>query len=123
MAPVPAPPPAAPQGYPYGAPCNTADYVQAAILRPKCSMCHSTRPLAPTDLDVVTPGLRGRLNNRVARTCIDRRLVVTEPTLGGYLLEKLTAAPGICGGRMPAVGPALPADEIECIRTWLRTTR
>ena len=49
--------------------------------------------------------------------------MVTEPSLGGYLIDKITNAPGICGNRMPAVGPALSSDQIECIKTWLRSTR
>jgi hypothetical protein len=109
-------------GYPYGAPCNTADYVPTMILLPKCGMCHNTKSSNLTNLDVTTSMLRPRLA-ALSRTCRDKQLVFTEPMLGGYLIDKLTAAPGICGTRMPAVGPALKADEIECIKTWLKSTR
>jgi hypothetical protein len=65
--------------------------------------------------------VRGRLT-QPARTCMNRILAVTQPTLGGFLIDKLTGAPGICGSRMPAVGPALAADQIECVKTWLKST-
>jgi hypothetical protein len=108
--------------YPYGAPCNTPDYVPGMILLPKCGSCHNDKSSNLTALNVVTPGVRGRLGG-TAYTCGNRRLVVVEPSLGGYMLDKLNEAPGICGTRMPAVGPALSRDEIECIKTWLKSTR
>jgi hypothetical protein len=107
--------------YPYGAPCDTADYVPRNILLPRCGSCHKPGANNLTNLDVVTPGVRGRLT-QPARTCMNRILAVTQPTLGGFLIDKLTAAPGICGSRMPAVGPALAADQIECVKIGLRST-
>jgi hypothetical protein len=107
---------------PYGAPCNTPDFVPSMILVPRCGACHNDKSSNLTALNVVTPGVRGRLSG-TAYTCNSRRLVVTEPALGGYILDKLNDVPGICGTRMPAVGPALSRDEIECIKTWLQATR
>jgi hypothetical protein len=71
----------------------------------------------------MTPGLWPRLFKRPARTCLDKVLLVVDPALGGYLIDKLNGTPGICGNRMPAVGPPLSFEEIECVKTWLRTTR
>jgi hypothetical protein len=107
---------------PFGAPCNTPDFVPNTILIPTCGPCHNEKSSNLTALNVIAPGVRSRLG-AIAYTCNSRRLVVFEPVLGGYLLDKLNDAPGICGTRMPAVGPALKADEIECIKTWLNATR
>ena len=108
--------------YPYGAPCNTVDFVPTKILLPKCGGCHNTRSSNLTNFEVTRPGVRQRLST-IAKTCLGNRVLVINNPLGGYMIEKLTSAPGICGSRMPAVGPPLPADEIECVKTWLRSTR
>jgi hypothetical protein len=108
---------------PFGAPCNTADYVPSNILLPRCGSCHNTGPGNITNFIVTTPGVRSRLSFPSA-TCVGKVLLIsTEPDVGGYLIDKLTGAPGICGNRMPAVGPALPPDQIECVKTWLKSTR
>jgi hypothetical protein len=121
--PPPSPPPDAGPAFPNAALCDTPDYVPSMILRPRCGMCHNTRPMVPTDMDLISPGVRSRLSNRPARTCYGKTLVIDQPTLAGYLIDKLTDAPGICGTRMPAVGPALRPEEIDCVKTWLRSTR
>lgn len=69
-------------------------------------------------LDLVTPGVGGRVRDAVSTTedCGGRALI--DPAGGTHLLlEKLTNP--TCGTRMPFGEAQLPAEDIECVRRWI----
>jgi hypothetical protein len=69
-------------------------------------------------LDLVTPGVGGRVRTTVSATedCGGRALI--DPTGGPHLfMEKLTTP--TCGTRMPFGEAALPPEDLECVRRWI----
>jgi hypothetical protein len=99
--------------------CTTTEQAIARVLRPKCGMCHdATVAMLSGGLDVVGVGVRDRLRQS-SGICMGRAFVVSAPAVGGYFFDKLGNTPP-CGTRMPPVGPALDASDIECLRGWIR---
>jgi hypothetical protein len=93
------------------------------ILQPRCGACHAAaQASAARTVDLISPGVRQRLSG-TALGCVGRRLIVTEPRVGGHFFDKLADAVPNCGTRMPPSGPPLPAAEIDCLRTWVGATR
>ena len=112
------PPPSTPDAGGTPAYCTSTDQVVARVLRPRCGMCHDASAALFVGLDLVATGVRDRLRQASA-ICVGRAFVVTAPNVGGYFFDKLGATPP-CGQRMPPVGAALDAGEIECLKAWAR---
>jgi hypothetical protein len=112
------PPPPAPDAGGPPAYCTSTDQVVARVLRPRCGMCHDASAALFVGLDLVAAGVRDRLR-QASTICVGRAFVVTAPNVGGYFFDKLGATPP-CGQRMPPVGAALDAGEIECLKAWAR---
>ncbi len=85
--------------------------VEAKIFKPKCGTvgCHGN-PGAANNLDLVAPGVKGRLNSQIS-TCQSK-------PMKSFMLEKLKGTPG-CGTLMPLGGDPLTADEYKCVEDYL----
>ena len=114
---------APPRPGPAASPCASTDYVVTNLLQPRCGLCHDRRNgSAFVAIDLISPGVRERLRGS-STGCVGARLVVTAPSVGGNFFDKITGKQRLdCGVRMPPVGPALPPEEIECLRTWVSAT-
>jgi hypothetical protein len=98
--------------------CATAAEITSKILMPKCARCHGgATPSA--GLDLAMPGAKARLLNVQAR-CAGKTLVVDSPAVGGHLFDKLAGAVQGCGQRMPLMGTPLSAEEITCLKAWIK---
>jgi hypothetical protein len=111
------PPPVADAGG-MAASCTSTEEVVARVLRPQCGMCHDATSRQYVGLDVVGAGVRDRLR-QASSICVGRTFVVTSPSVGGYLFDKLGMTPP-CGQRMPPAGAALEASQIECLKAWVK---
>ena len=92
------------------------------ILADSCGIsgCHDSSPQAQAGLDLISPGVAGRVVdvNAVGLGCETDILVVAGDPDASYLLDKVLNMPGICGLEMPTVG-VLSADEVETLRQWI----
>jgi hypothetical protein len=91
------------------------------LLGKRCGSCHGDRQPAK-GLDLVTPGLAGRLVG-IKSTCPNRALldaapVGTMPEPTGHFLDKLNGPVSGCGAQMPYGTPALSPSEYDCIVEW-----
>jgi hypothetical protein len=103
--------------------CRSTDFVLTNVLQPRCGACHAgPQAAAAGTVDLISPGVRERLRG-FSRICVGRQLATTEPSVGGHFFDKLAGAVPNCGVRMPPTGPPLPADEIDCLKTWVTATR
>ena len=100
--------------------CTNTQQVIAQILRPRCGLCHDAAAPQYVGFDLVDAAVRNRLRQASA-ICVGRVFVSTAPAVGGYFFDKLTDRPA-CGQRMPPVGAALPASEVECLKAWVAAT-
>jgi hypothetical protein len=73
-------------------------------------------------LDLVSPGARLRLLNVAANSkasgCAGNPLAIDNPDAGGVLFAKLTGT--TCGNQMPYTGMPLSADDIQCLKEWIK---
>ncbi len=91
----------------------------------KCDFCHSQPASeisngnlhlgAVGDREAVYAALVGKA--AVSKAC-SGALVVPGDAEGSLFYSKITASP-TCGERMPLGGGALPAEQIEMIRSWI----
>lgn len=92
------------------------------ILAESCGTtgCHDDSSQAQAGLDLVSPGVEGRVVgvSALGIGCTDRALVVAGNPENSYLLEKVLNIPGICGLQMPIVGMLEP-EEVEVLRQWI----
>ena len=92
------------------------------ILAESCGTtgCHDSTDQAQAGLDLVSPGVESRVVdvNAVTAPCTDRILVVAGDPDQSYLLDKVIAAIGICGTKMPIVGD-LDQEEIDVLEQWI----
>ena len=92
------------------------------VLADTCGIpgCHDATMQAQAGLDLVSPGVAGRVvdMNAVGLGCESDILVVAGDPDGSYLMDKVLNAPGICGLFMPTVG-VLTAEEEETLRQWI----
>jgi hypothetical protein len=58
-----------------------------------------------------------------SREVPDRKLVDTKNPEQSYLLMKIKGSEGIVGRRMPAYAPALGAEEISAVETWVQSLK
>lgn len=83
------------------------------------AVCHDADAPA-AGLDLVSPNVEDRTID-VASTdagCASEFLVVAGDPDQSYLLAKILASPGICGGQMP-IGTILDAMDTEVVRQWI----
>ncbi len=96
-----------------------------AATKAKCDFCHSQPASevsngnlhlgAAGDREAVYAALVGKTAS--SKAC-SGALVVPGDAEGSLFYSKVTAAPP-CGERMPLGGGALPAEQIEMIRSWI----
>jgi hypothetical protein len=98
--------------------CATAAEIVGKILMPKCAKCHKAE-MPAAGLDLATAGAKARLLGVAAR-CAGKTLAVVDPAVGGHLFDKLAGPVMGCGMRMPLNGAALSADEVDCLKEWLK---
>ena len=119
------PPPPAPDAGPAGPlptpVCATATEIADKILTPKCGTCHGKNAPA-AGLDLVTAGIKMRLVNIPARGCGGKTLVTAGDQVGGHFFDKLVGGVANCGGQMPFGAPPLSAEEIKCLKDWIKPT-
>jgi hypothetical protein len=98
-----------------------ADTDVEALLAAGCAgaVCHSSEAMA-AGLDLVSPGVVGRLADVPAAACADHLLVAPGEPDASLLLLKLGDDPP-CGNTMPLGGARLPAEQIACVRQWIET--
>jgi hypothetical protein len=102
--------------------CRELAFVDAEIMGPRCVLCHDRSKVATfAEIDLRAPGWRNSLRG-FSHVCSGRLLVVTRPTVGGFFFEQLAGPVAGCGDRMPPVGAALNAAEIECLKTYMLAT-
>lgn len=98
--------------------CATGAEITSKILMPKCAGCHGNNNPA-AGLNLAAPNAKMRLLNVNAR-CAGKTLVVDSPRVGGHLFDKLAGAVMGCGQRMPLMRTPLSAEEIQCLRDWIK---
>ncbi len=100
-----------------GAPTADFAFIQASVLTPICTTCHSGAA-APLGL---------RLDEGVSYALLVNTPSTEVPALlrvdpgdpdSSYLIQKLEGTAAV-GGRMPLGGPPLPAETIAIIRQWI----
>jgi hypothetical protein len=101
--------------------CATATEIADKILTPKCGTCHGKNAPA-AGLDLVTAGIKMRLLNVPARGCGGKQLVTATDVVGGHFFDKLIGGVANCGGQMPFGAPPLSAQEIKCLKDWIKPT-
>jgi hypothetical protein len=101
--------------------CATATEIADKILTPKCGTCHGKNAPA-AGLDLVTTGIKARLLNIPARGCGGKQLVTATDVVGGHFFDKLIGGVANCGGQMPFGAPPLSAQEIKCLKDWIKPT-
>jgi hypothetical protein len=94
--------------------------IETEIFKPKCSQsgCHSSRAPA-AGLDLLSPDVAARLVGVPSRVCEDRLLIDPSDPSRDFLVEKLEPLPQ-CGSRMPLIGKPLSAEQVTCIREWVK---
>jgi hypothetical protein len=95
-----------------------------AILVKNCGMCHNpSLPSYSANLDLFNAGAKGRLVNASSRTCVGRVLIQDRPEgVVGHLFDKIAGATPGCGDRMPPFGSSLSAQDVKCLKDWIRPT-
>jgi hypothetical protein len=95
--------------------------IQANVLSPRCSGCHS-------GVGTTLPGALNLTNAAASYAALVGVASVEVPALQGvtpgnpsdsYLIGKLEGGPGIVGSRMPLVGAPLDQATIDTIRLWV----
>jgi hypothetical protein len=105
-------------------PCYVASEISSKIFKPVCLPCHSNGPMAiGAGLDLESPMAKARLLNVKSKqaTCPNTPLVVDTPAVGGLMFDKLAGTPPMgCGAAMPLGKPMLSADQIQCLKDWIK---
>jgi mono/diheme cytochrome c family protein len=99
-----------------------ATQIQAQILTPACTACHSDDGRTPSAGMNLKSGVA--LANLVNVTSSGKpgatRVIPGNPS-GSYLVQKLEGAPDIVGLRMPRTGPPYLTDaQVALIRQWIQ---
>jgi hypothetical protein len=108
-----APPPPAPSN------CSSPQEISDKILKPKCLPCHAAK-LPSLGLDLESAGAKARVLGVSAKGCASQTLAKPDGT--GLLFDLITnMVPPGCGQPMPFGGlPPLSAEEVACMRDWIR---
>jgi hypothetical protein len=101
-----------------GGSASCAVDVEVDILAARCggTGCHEGEQ-SQRGLDLVSPGVTGRLIDVEAEGCVDEILVRSDDPGSSLLIDKLRASPR-CGSAMP-IGAQLSSAEIECVEQWV----
>jgi len=96
-------------------------YVEEMFATRCAGLCHSgSTPEA--GLDLVSPGVQGRMVGATSESLFCEGRVLVEPGAAEprqhLLIDKISEAPS-CGGRMPFGGEALTITEQACVRAWI----
>ncbi len=97
--------------------CAVPEEVQA-IFTSRCTPCHTEGSSGGLHLDPATASYANLVNVPSSR-CADRTRVLPGDAAGSYLLAKLHGDASICGSPMPLNRPALPAEELAVIESWI----
>ena len=104
---------------------NPATDALPKILQARCGdLCHRSDK-GPAQfaakLDLYSPGAKQRLLNIPASQCQGKVLIQDKADgVTGHIFDKVAGAVPNCGERMPPFGDALNADEIKCLKDWIR---
>lgn len=100
--------------------CSSTAAVAQAIFVPHCttSTCHS-QPNPAAGLDFTATDIDSEVINVAAQQCSGQIIVVAGDPDASYLIHKVSDTKPPCGGRMPLAQPALSADDISCLRSWV----
>jgi hypothetical protein len=101
-----------------------ATQIQAQILNPACTACHTDDGRTPSSNLNLKSGVA--ISNLVNVACVCpghasvMRVIPGNPS-GSYMIQKLEGASDIVGLRMPRNGPPyLTTDQIALIRQWIQ---
>ena len=105
-------------------PCYVASEISSKIFKPHCLPCHASGPMpVGAGLDLEAAMAKGRLLNVSSKqaSCPNTPLVIDAPAVGGLLFEKLTGTqPPGCGVTMPRGKPMLSAEQVQCLKDWIK---
>ena len=101
-----------------------ATQIQAQILNPACTACHTDDGRTPSSNLNLKSGVAISNLLNVACVCPGHasvmRVIPGNPS-GSYLIQKLEGASDIVGLRMPRNGPPyLTTDQVALIRQWIQ---
>jgi len=99
-----------------------ATQIQAQILNPACTACHTDDGRTPSSNLNLKSGVS--ISNLVNVASVGKagavRVIPGNPS-GSYLIQKLEGAADIVGLRMPRNGPPyLTTDQVALIRQWIQ---
>jgi hypothetical protein len=99
-----------------------ATQIQAQILNPACTACHTDDGRTPSSNLNLKSGVA--ISNLVNVASVGKagavRVIPGNPS-GSYLIQKLEGAADIVGLRMPRNGPPyLTTDQVALIRQWIQ---
>jgi mono/diheme cytochrome c family protein len=100
-----------------------ATQIQAQILTPACTLCHTDEGRTPASgLNLKATAIS--YSNLVGVASVGKagatRVIPGNPS-GSYLVQKLEGAPDIVGLRMPRNGPPFLSDaQVALIRQWIQ---
>ena len=101
-----------------------ATQIQAQILNPACTACHTDDGRTPSSNLNLKSGVA--ISNLVNVACVCpghatvMRVIPGNPS-GSYMIQKLEGAADIVGLRMPRNGPPyLTTDQVALIRQWIQ---
>jgi len=101
-----------------------ATQIQAQILNPACTACHTDDGRTPSSNLNLKSGVP--ISNLVNVACVCpghatvMRVIPGNPS-GSYMIQKLEGAADIVGLRMPRNGPPyLTTDQVALIRQWIQ---
>jgi hypothetical protein len=99
----------------------TFSSLQREIITPICSVCHTNAGRVPAGGLILLPDVAyANLVNVPSRAKSGAILVIPGDPDGSYLVQKLTGAAGIVGGRMPRTGAPLTEGQILIIKRWIQ---
>ena len=96
------------------------DVSAEALLRARCAgeNCHGGSTAFAAHLDLVSPGLFGRMLDAPAAECEGSLLIASTKPEDSLLLRKLEGT-AFCGARMPLGSTPFGAGEVDCVRAWI----
>lgn len=101
----------------------TLTQIQAAVLTPRCAVCHDgSQPAGgalPGAMDLRAGQSFASLVNVASREQPGVMRVRPGEPDNSYLIHKLEGSPGIAGARMPFGGPFLDQAATDSVRSWI----
>jgi len=84
------------------------------------SLCHEGSAAA-AQLDLITPGVESRLKDASSTMCNGWKLVTPGAAQPSLLYQKVVSTTPPCGVPMPVGGPALAAEQLQCLKSWIES--